>query len=154
MSGRRVLVVISLLLAQPAVACSLSRGYESFLPERATNGQAAADPQVRIVVDSIQRGRKGDGGTCADIGFLVLKVPAERLGYRFEVVEGDLAVMFPQEFVQPVAPGLIGFTWIDGNTDEQEPIRAVVRVTAMSTTGAQSEPWLLTIEDAGRPPGR
>ncbi len=91
---------------------------------------------------------------CADIGFLSLTVPSETAGFRFELVEGNLPVRFPQGFIKPRKPGVLGFIWSDGNTDAQEPIHAIVKVTAVSSAGVMSEPLLLKIDHPGVAPGR
>jgi hypothetical protein len=137
-------------LAPPALACSVVGGYETFVPEPALRPSPTLARPPQVSVDSIRRGHAGDSGMCADLGFLVLKVPSGRLGYSFELVEGNFTGVFPKGFVQSVAPGFLSFVWIDGNTEAQEPIRAVVKITAMSITGALSEPLLLTIENPGR----
>jgi hypothetical protein len=88
---------------------------------------------------------------CAGFGLLVLNVPKQVLGYRFELVEGRFdGGLFPTGFVQPTQLGYLAFSWLDGNADTQEPIDVTVRITAISSVGVLSEPLLLKIEDPGR----
>jgi len=150
-SARVLLAVAAATLALPALACSVAPGYKVFLPGPVFRPGSTLVPAPKVTVDRIQRGNRGEPGMCADAGVLVLAVPNNALGYSFEIVEGAFDdVVFPEGFVQPTEPGLLRFVWLDGNTYAQEPIRIVVKVTAMSGNGSVSEPLLLRIEDPGR----
>jgi hypothetical protein len=153
MTNRMLLVVCAMMLARPVAACSLAPGYEAFQVRPAPEKSALIHPPS-VSVENIRRGHRGDSGLCADLGFLVLKVLNARLGYRFEIVEGKLDGVFPEGFIQPAAPGYLSFVWVDGNTDAQEPIQIVVKVTAMSKAGHLSEPLMLRIADPGRAAAR
>ena len=148
----RVLVAICIaVLASPAMACSFAPGYEVFRPGPVLRPRPSLNPAPAVVVDSIERGHRGDASLCADAGILVLRVPTDLFGYSLELVEGQFDdVVFPEGFVQPTQRGYLRFVWLDGNTDRQEPIKVVVKITTMSVTGVLSEPVLLTIEDPGR----
>ena len=146
----RVAVLAVCIVARPVLACSFAPGYEAFRPVRFLPGSNLL-PEPAVSVDRIERGHQGDAGLCADAGILVLKVPTEMLGYSFELVEGTFDdVVFPEGFVQPTERGYLRFVWLDGNTDRQEPIDVLVKITTMSATGVLSEPLLLRIEDPGR----
>jgi len=150
----RKLFTAALLLASPAFACSIAPSYMPFehIPEPPSSPVSTPPPQISV--DGIRRGHAGDAGMCADIGFLSLKVPTDPAGFRFELVEGNLPVRFPQGFIKPRKPGVLGFIWSDGNTDAHEPIHAIVKVTAVSSAGVMSEPLLLKIDHPGVAPGR
>ena len=150
---RTLVLLLAAALIRPVLACSVTAGYETFIPGSPRPSATPVRPP-QVTVDSIRRGHEGESGMCADLGFLVLRVSSGGFGYSFEIVEGKLPGVFPEGFVQPVAPGFLSFIWIDGNTDAQEPLRVVVRITAMSITGSLSEPFLLTIEDPGNAPAR
>lgn len=148
------LALVGLLVALrtgAAIACSFAPGYEEFRPGPVMRPSPTLSPAPAINVESIRRGTKGEVGMCADAGILVLNVPKAPQGYSFELVEGKFDdEVFPQGFVQPTRPGYLTFVWLDGNTDLQEPISVVVKITAMSSLGVLSEPLLLKIEDPGR----
>ncbi len=148
MQIRRLFTVV-VFLSSPAFACSIAPSYMPFdqVPEPAPSSVSTPPPRISVI--SIRRGHAGDVGMCADIGFLSLTVPADRAGFRFELVEGNLPVRFPQGFIKPRKPGVLGFIWSDGNTDVQEPIHAIVKVTAVSDAGVVSEPVLLKIDHPG-----
>lgn len=148
MTNRAHLFLAMLLLAPPSMACSILPPYEA-LPTQPPQPLSPTTPAPEVAVDSITRGHAGDGGTCADLGFLVFKVPDEAAAFKLEIVEGNLPIRFPQGFVRPRAAGTLGFVWGDGNTDEQEPLRAVVKIIALSKTGEVSEPALVQIADPG-----
>jgi hypothetical protein len=151
-SVRILLAVAIAITAIPALACSFAPGYKVFQPRPSLRAESVLAPAPKVTVDKITRGHKGDAaGTCSDAGILVLKVPSNALGYSFEIVEGAFDdVVFPEGFVQPTEAGLLRFVWLDGNTNVQEPIKVVVKVTTMSVDGKWSEPSLLRIEDPGR----
>ena len=150
-SARMLLAVAAATFAFPVLACSVARGYKVFLPGPLYRPGETLLPAPKVTVDRIERGDVGDPGMCADAGVLVLAVQDDALGYSFEITEGAFDdVVFPEGFVQPTEPGLFRFVWLDGNTHAQEPLKVVVKVTAMSGNGSLSEPLLLRVEDPGR----
>jgi hypothetical protein len=146
-----LLAVATATFALPVLACSVAPGYKVFLPGPIFRPGSLPDPAPKVTVDRIERGKRGDPGMCADAGVLVLAVANDALGYSFEIVEGAFDdVVSPEGFIRSTEPGLLRFVWLDGSTYAQEPIRVVVKVTAMSATGSVSEPLLLRVEDPGR----
>ena len=124
------------------------------MPEAKLHPQATSDQTLAVSVNHFER-IGPDGGSCSGQASLVLNVPDARLGYRLEVVHGDLGFAFPKGFVQSVTPGILRFTWSwssTGGAGGAAPVEAVVRITAMSLDGTLSKPLLLKIEDAGRSP--
>lgn len=140
----------------PALACSMVPSYMELQLDAASRPQTALLPPPSVTVQEIRRGRTGEAGMCADLGFLVLRIPDEIRGYKFEVVEGMFPAStfpvsaFPKGFVQPRTGGWLSFSWVDGALDEQEPINIVVKITSISLAGVPSEPLYLRIEDPGR----
>jgi hypothetical protein len=108
-------------------------------------------PPPQISVEKVERGYGGSDDSCSDLGTLVLKVPESVAGYAFEIVAGnfDNDVPFPAGFVQPAIRGHLRFVWVDGPKSPQEPLNVLVKITAMSATGALSEPLFLRIQDPG-----
>jgi hypothetical protein len=137
-------------VGSPALACSVAPDYEVMdTPSVAdTTGPRSAPPSV--TVERIVRGREGWIGSCSVLGLVALKVPVEPLAFRFEIVEGVFGDVFPDAFVRPRRPGTLLFIWSDENSDEQKPIRLVVKITTLSSNGVLSDPQFITIEDAGR----
>jgi hypothetical protein len=145
------LVILSAVPLASSYGCSLMRGYARFELGPVLRPSNVLLPAPAVSVVSIERGyNDGDSGSCADAGILVLKVPSNAYGYRFELVEGAFDdVVFPDYFVRPIGGGELRFVWLDGRRNYQEPIKVVVRVTAISSTGAVSEPSVLPIEHPG-----
>src|SRR5688572_18193559 len=146
-----VVAALGVLLAELGFACSLTPGYEPFpiesAPRRPTPAPAAAPA---IEVERIERGYDdGDGSSCSDAGILVLKVPSDALGYRFEIVAGSGAGVFPDGFVRTRERGRLRFVWLDGESNWQESIDLLVKITTISSLGVISEPALLRIRHSG-----
>jgi hypothetical protein len=152
-----VVAALGVLLAESALACSFTPGYEPFRIEavvrRPTPAPAAAPA---IEVERIERGYDdGDGASCSDAGIFVFRVPSDVLGYRFEIVAGgDDGHVFPDGFVRTREPGRLRFVWLDGESNWQESIDLLVKVTAISSLGVVSEPALLRIRHSGGATGR
>ena len=134
----------------PAFGCLVIPNYEAVDSASVARSVAGSSPPPVITIEQIVRGREGDIVGCAHLGRVILKMPHEPLGFRFEIVEGSLNGRFPDGFVRPRTSGTLRFTWRDAYSDVQEPIRIVVSITSLSTDGSISKPLLLTIEDPGR----
>ena len=109
-----------------------------------------------FTVTSIERGRKGYSGSCAGAGILTIR--AERFqpdtGYIFSLAEGEMEdQLFYPSTIQKVPgseePGEYFFIWLDGNTEAQEPIDIVIKITAVSKDGGRSEPQYLKVQHPG-----
>jgi hypothetical protein len=147
-----IVAVLALIAADAASACSPARGYRPFLSVPTSSRAAALSPPPRVTVDKIERGYGDSNVDCSNLGVLVLKVPAETIaGYTFEIVTGrfDSEIPFPRGFVQPITRGQLRFVWLDGANSPQEPLDVVVKITALSATGALSEPKYLRVQDPG-----
>lgn len=137
-----------------ANACSLRLSYEPFVPRSGFRFSQELAPAPKVRVDEIRRGHSGSPDACDNWGVVVLEVPARDVGYSFEIVESsDPNFRLPDGFVRPNQwlrpPVYLRFLWNDGATDEQEAMTVLVRVTAMSSEGVQTEPILLEIEHPG-----
>jgi hypothetical protein len=157
-SGQRMLALRTkwLLLiwlagpGSPAWGCSVAPDYDVIDNTSGADAGAVRYAAPAVTIERFVRGRKGWIGSCADLGYIALRVPVEPLAFRFEIVDGSFRRLFPYAFVQPRRPGALVFFWTDGNSDEQKPIRLVVKVTSLSSNGVLSDPQFITIEDPGR----
>ena len=110
--------------------------------------------QVEARFTSVVRGGGAPGSSCNDLGFIVIELvrvdddrtPRERLGYRVTLVEGTLPGWGMSSAVRvvpaPVKGKPLQFTlaWVDGATDNQEPIDFTLTVTAVDMAGNESVP--------------
>jgi hypothetical protein len=146
-----LIAIVGALAAQPAFACNLGPGYEAFgAGPTLLRPTMTLAPAPDVTVETIERGYDdGDGGSCSDAGILVLTVPSDALGYRFELVAGSLDDVFPDGYVRTRERGRLRFVWLDGGHDWQESIDVLLKITTLSATGAVSEPTLLRIRHSG-----
>ncbi len=125
-------------LAPSARPCSyLTNEFHTYDPAEVDRDTDPPKPPGNVRVASIKRGVGPDitGVTtsCDDMGTLAigfvpasdLGTPADKMGYELTLVEGSLpaGMTLPGEPVRqlPSASRLL-FVWVDGATDEQEPI--------------------------------
>jgi hypothetical protein len=150
-----------------AEACSLA-----FLPPHELDAaEMAADssPPSPVVVDAVEilrgQGSQGDGcgaasTSCDDIGRVLFhfttptddRTGAALLGYRIVLVSGEL----PEGLQLPLMPvrrfqegDPIFLHWVDGATDDQEPVDFVVAVSTVDLAGNESAPVEVHVLDAG-----
>jgi hypothetical protein len=109
------------------------------------------------------RGNGWDRGSCADIGYVAIKMDGvePNAGYRFEIADGavlpDDERLTPAEALWARASEDQGvqdsfyFHWLDGANDEQEPIAFDVRVIPVGTAGDGTPSEWLTVTDPGNP---
>ncbi len=165
------------LLAREAHACRYLLSAPR--PVEATAGDTGAPELFDAQVLSIGRGQglrpqldeNGAlvayvGTTCDGVGTLRVVVsalddhtPGRDLRFRVEVVEGTAPIRFLAEAVAAIDEDQLFFTWMDGASEEQEPLRFLVRLRAVDGAGNESSPLDLWVEDPGRqvegeaPPG-
>jgi hypothetical protein len=150
---RLAIVTLSVAgLCEVASACSLVRSYEPFRLPTIRYTDPAPAPDVRVA--DIKRGHSGSTTACANVGSVLVSVPAGDAGYSFEVIESrGPRIVFPAGFVRSSSgyaqPANLRFYWDDGATDAQEPIELRVKVTAMSRDGVFTDPVVLKIEHPG-----
>jgi hypothetical protein len=146
-----LLAIVGAFVAQPAFACSVGPGYEAFrVAPKLLRPTMTLAPAPDVAVETIERGYDDGGrGSCSDAGVLVLKVPSDVLGYRFELVAGSLDDVFPDGYVRTRERGRLRFVWLDGEHDWQESIDVLLKITTLSATGVVSEPTLLRIRHSG-----
>lgn len=130
---------------------------------------AIARPAVSVKRGhGLQReGCSGARGTdsCADMGTLHLEVDVapddrtapESMGYRVEVVEGDdPGFLWPDLLAEGVYFHLpeagradLWIPWIDGDTNAQEPLDLVLRITPLDRAGNAGPPVDVEVHDPG-----
>jgi len=151
------LVVASLLtlLAAPALACSFVEPEPFVVDDTLEDAEAPAAPVILSM--TVTRGAEatrplGDEPaiSCTDLGFIELELdgPSEEVGHRFTVIDGDA----PDDLGLPGEPvvGLdFAFIWVDGATDDQEPLSLTIEVVAVDLAGNESAPTTFTVDDPG-----
>lgn len=148
-----------LALVGVAGACSLA-GPIAFEVDPA-EGPAPSPPEVVEVVVKRGVGPAPEGcgtfrsSSCDDLGWIGITVAdaGPDVGFAVRLVEGEL----PVDVVDAPQAGSVADdgrwldvgAWLDGATDAQEPIDAVVEVVAVSRAGAESTPVRVPVADAG-----
>lgn len=149
------------LLSPVALACSFVQpNPASFDPSLAKPGETV--PAVpNVVVESISRGNAGNPqDSCGDTGVVVLSIPAtadtKGLIYTFDLISGEAddvifqpspATGFEDEGSRRL---LFVFPWLDGASNEQEPLNLIVRVTPHLPSGLAGTPIEISVVDPGR----
>jgi hypothetical protein len=145
-------IVVALAFATGAPACSIAIvPHELDAAEQAVDRSAPSPPEVSVA--SIKRGRAaepGPGGlvvanSCDDIGMITLRLNgatddrtvADRMGYVVVVSEGAPEGLQPADAVRAPAGELV-LHWIDGATNDQEPLDFTVSVLAVDLAGNRS----------------
>ncbi|MGH9457149.1 MAG: hypothetical protein ACRD2J_05855 [Thermoanaerobaculia bacterium] len=152
-----IAALLAIVLAPAAVpACSIAVFPHEIDPAACAVDTNRPEPPA-LEVETITRGRgpKRDGEaisvtSCDDIGFIHLafrtpprddRTPREQLGFLVVHTEGELpaGMTLPDEALR--APGeTYTLHWIDGATDDQEPIAFAVSLIALDVAGNRSEP--------------
>jgi MYXO-CTERM domain-containing protein len=153
---------LALLWASPASACSFLSDDEHVVDTTTTNGDAPAAPEIGEVTIGRGNGPQRAGcsqmvTSCDDAGWLQIAVSAtddftlsEEIGFRVELVEGDLPDGFAFDGVARRArDGALHFHWNDEATDEQEAFDFTVSIVAIDLAGNESEPVELDVSDPG-----
>jgi hypothetical protein len=138
------------LSAPPASACSIA-DYRHVLDETEQELDSTPPGVVEVLDVEVHRGRgpdcEGLGGysatSCDDIGWISITVvppaddrtPADEMGYRLSIVEGDLAGIICRDLDVRAQDGVLHLHWIDGDTDDQEPVDFQVVLQAIDLGG-------------------
>ena len=157
-----------LLTSGAAYACSFAapEAHELDPAEVAIDTRSPAPP-TNLSVARVFRGHGPNcdasgvcrGTSCDDIGSISLtwtqggddRTPDDSLGVRIDVVEGDGpgGVGIHGESVRPQTPGSFSLSWVDGASDDQEPLDFVVSITEIDLAGNESEPVMVRVTDDG-----
>ena len=158
---RALLAVTLAALASVASAhaCSLVSTPHVLDPEEQKIDRKAPD-RIDASVARVVRGRGSvahEDGTmsatsCDDMGSVVLalasrpnddRTPPDKMGYRIIRVDGKLpeGAEVSASATRDLSPdNELTFYWIDGATDDQEPIELAVAIVAVDLAGNESEP--------------
>ena len=131
-------------------ACSLVPLLEAF---EASDTEVSAPVMPGFKVAGIERGSDdGNLGSCSDFGFIIFKLSGSYppQGYIFERVSGEfedrlfepVAVM-PSQFIDDNSS--FTFVWLDGSSNEQEPINITVSIVAVNQAGERSKAQFLEL---------
>ena len=143
----------------PALACSIVMTPHELDPREQRLDRRPPE-RVEAAVARITRGRGPffhengtvTGSSCDDLGVVALRLksvpkddrtPSGKLGYRVIHVDGELPASFilsdkPRRDLTP--DRLLIEYWIDGATDEQEPVEFALAVIAVDLAGNESAP--------------
>jgi|TARA_Y100001968_G_scaffold322586_1_gene358931 hypothetical protein len=119
----------------------------------ANHTEAIAPVTPNFKVAGIKRGSDdGNLGSCSDFGFIIFKLSGSYppQGYIFERVSGEfedrlfepVAVM-PSQFIDDNSS--FTFVWLDGSSNEQEPINITVSIVAVNQAGERSKAQFLEL---------
>ena len=145
------LVALLTLVAYPCSYIIISHQLDPI--EQKLDRLPPSAPQMSLL--SIKRGRgprpDSSGSSCDDIGEIILKLDQaarddrtqpEKMGYLWQVRDGQL----PEDLGPPTRPvrltvdGRLLLIWVDGSTDDQEPLEFSITITAFDLAGNQSQP--------------
>jgi hypothetical protein len=151
-----VVAAVACLLVNQAVACSFAVTPHELDPQEQQIDRTSPE-RVGATVKQITRGRgpaTGPNGTisissCDDIATVVLefepepkddRTPSDKLGYLLLHVDGELPRTFLRSDTPVRANEQFSLYWIDGATDEQEPLEFAVALVAVDLAGNKSKP--------------
>lgn len=134
-------------------------------PIDSTSSDRVAPTITRAEVSAIHRGqgpkKEGCSGysasSCDDLGSVRLRVqgadettPPEELGWSLELESGALpaGVRLPATPVRAVG-GELWFSFLDGDTDDQEAFSFTLRVASVDAAGNKSSPVLVAVAHEG-----
>ena len=153
-TGLAIVITVLCSLSGHLNACSLLPLLEAF---EAPHTEAIAPITPNFKVAGIERGSDdGNLGSCSDFGFITFKLSGSYppQGYIFERVSGEFedrlfepVAVKPSKFVNDNAS--FTFVWLDGSSNEQEPINITVSIVAVNGTGERSVAQLLEVRHPG-----
>jgi len=146
------LILLCALPAQGFAACAFDTNLAPFKVASSQAVDTADIPAPELEDVSFTRGISG-GAVCDQLGFLTIKLrwprgsryDLEEIGFEYRVVGGE-----PPEGLLPAGPvmaaGVKGrrtehqLTWNDGRPGEQEPLRLLLEVRAVTADGWRGQP--------------
>lgn len=154
------LMLLCALPAQAAATCAFDTNLTAFPVGNASLVDNAALPAPELEDVSFTRGLAG-GAVCDQLGFLTIKLrwprgsdyDLDQIGFEYRVVRGE-----PPEDLLPegvvTAPGRGRrtehlFSWNDGRPGEQQPLRLLLEVRAVTADGQRGQP--LQVRVGGMP---
>jgi len=167
MRRRAVVLVIASMagavaLPSRARACS-SAGDTPHLLDPAMQGIDQMPPTLApLPAPQITRGKAPEqsgcttsASSCDDLGSIGLSLqasddvtPPTQIGYRLTLAAGSLPadLALPGGAIESLG-GMLWLRWVDGATDDQEPIDFTLRVVAIDLAGNESAPQTVRVTD-------
>ncbi len=157
------MLILALLWASPALACVQIPDVAHVIDPESADVVAPAAPEIGEVAVGRGQGPEPAGcfssvsTSCDDAGLISIAVSAaddvsaaEDIGYRVELVEGDL----PESFTLSTAiwrarDGHLSLRWNDDATDDQEPFDVTLSIVAVDEGGNESQPVEIDVSDPG-----
>jgi hypothetical protein len=104
-------------------------------------------------------GCSGSSSSCDDIGVIQIEpkatddmTPADRIGFRITLAAGTLpsGLTLPADTID-LPPGFpfVGLTWVDGATNDQDPLDFTLSIVAVDLAGNESAPQAVAVHDDG-----
>ena len=103
-----------------------------------------------------QQGCGQGSSSCDDLGVITIAAratddvtPPTRIGYRLTLAAGSTpaGLQLPSSPVEFAGGGGVALAWLDGATDDQEPINFTLQVVAIDLAGNESAPQTVRIRD-------
>lgn len=156
------LALVPLFAAAEAPACSIVVPWHETSDEERKVDQSDPTPPV-VVLESIRRGHARDRGesgsivmtSCDDIGFITIRLqqpahddrtPSSEMGYLLRVVEGNAPEeIMPLDRAVRAGEGILHMHWIDGATNDQEPLDFTIAIVPVDAAGNEGDPVELKI---------
>jgi len=162
-----VLVVAATWVRAASVhACSVA-GPQPFEIDPAMSATDTVAPKLTgLSVTSIKRGKGSEntgcgssGTSCDDLGWIAIlptatddHTPTDQLGYSLSLARGELpeGLTLPTEAFELPAPGKeIRLSWLDGQTDDQEPFAFTLSVVVIDLAGNETFPMEIQVANGG-----
>jgi len=145
------LILLCALPVQALAACAFDTNLKPFHVARSSLVDTADLPAPEVEEVSFTRGL-GGGAVCDQLGFLTVKLrwprgdyDLEDIGFEYRVVRGEAPEgLVPQGPV--VASSIRGrrtehqLTWVDGPPAEQQPLRLLLELRAVTADGWRGPP--------------
>jgi MYXO-CTERM domain-containing protein len=159
-------VVSAALPAWHVRACSVA-GPQPFEVDPTMSVADVRAPELTgLSVTTIKRGKSSEntgcgssGSSCDDLGWIGIlpavtddRTPTAELGYALSLVEGKLpeGLELPSQRFKLPAPGKeIRLSWLDGQTDDQEPFDFVLSVVVIDLAGNETAPMAVHVTNGG-----
>jgi hypothetical protein len=148
----------------PARACSIAAPTAHVVDPAMQATDQMAPTLSPIPAPTIGRGFapggcSGSSSSCDDIGVIQIQpkatddmTPAEQIGFRITLAGGTLpaGLTLPADAID-LTPGypIVGLIWVDGATNDQDPVDFTLSIVAVDRAGNESAPQTVVVHDDG-----
>jgi hypothetical protein len=104
-------------------------------------------------------GCSGSSSSCDDIGVIQIEpkatddmTPTEKIGFRVTLADGTLpaGLTLPADAIDlPAGYPFVGLTWVDGATNNQDPLDFTLSIVAVDLAGNESAAQTVVVHDDG-----